>query len=95
MKKNPHGKILRWEPKKQHLSTVSKSYPLFRIFPKKKNSKILGGPRPPSVLKWLYHYLKLFSISSKDQLANIFTESHPKRCLRALINNLKLVSHPL
>ena len=48
MKKNPHGKILRWEPKKQHLSTVSKSYPLFRIFPKKKNSKILGGPRSSS-----------------------------------------------
>ena len=38
--------------------------------------------------------LKLFSVSSKDQLANIFTKSHPKRCLRALVDNLKLVSHP-
>ena len=48
MKKNPHGKILRWEPKKQHLSTVSKSYPLFRIFPKKKKiQKFWGGQGPP------------------------------------------------
>ena len=37
--------------------------------------------------------LKLFSVSSKDQLANIFTKSHPKGCLRALVDNLKLVSH--
>ena len=26
MKKNPHGKILKNEPKEQHLSTVPKSY---------------------------------------------------------------------
>ena len=38
--------------------------------------------------------LKLFSISSKDQLADIFTKSHLKGHLRALVNNLKLVSHP-
>ena len=37
--------------------------------------------------------LKLISISSKDQLANIFTKSHPKGCLRTLVDNLKLVSH--
>ena len=38
--------------------------------------------------------LKLFSVTSKDQLADIFTKSHLKRCLRALIDNVKLVSHP-
>ena len=38
--------------------------------------------------------LKLFSIASKDQLANIFTKSHLKGHLRDLVNNLKLVSHP-
>ncbi|KAF3962411.1 hypothetical protein CMV_013067 [Castanea mollissima] len=38
--------------------------------------------------------LKLFSVSSKDQLADIFTKSHPKRRLRDLFDNLKLVSHP-
>ena len=38
--------------------------------------------------------LKLISVSSKDQLANIFTKSHPKRHLRTLVDNLKLVSHP-
>ena len=38
--------------------------------------------------------LKLFSVSSKDQLADIFTKSHPKGCLRVLVDNLKLVSHP-
>ena len=38
--------------------------------------------------------LKMFSVSSKDQLADIFTKSHPKRCLCALVDNLKLVSHP-
>ena len=37
--------------------------------------------------------LKLFLVSSKDQLADIFTKSHPKRRLRALVDNLKLVSH--
>ena len=45
-----------------------------------------------------YHFvhgaLKLILVSSKDQLANIFTKSHPKRCLRTLVDNLKLVSHP-
>jgi len=38
--------------------------------------------------------LKLFSVSSKDQLADIFTKSHPKGCFRTLVDNLKLVSHP-
>ena len=38
--------------------------------------------------------LKLVSVSSKDQLANIFTKSHPKGRLRTLVDNLKLVSHP-
>ena len=37
--------------------------------------------------------LKLFSISSKYQLVDIFTKSHSKGCLRALVDNLKLVSH--
>ena len=38
--------------------------------------------------------LKLILISSKDQLAVIFTKSHPKGRLRTLVDNLKLVSHP-
>ena len=38
--------------------------------------------------------LKLISVSSKDQIANIFTKSHPKRRLCTLVDNLKLVSHP-
>ena len=38
--------------------------------------------------------LKLISISSKDQLADIFTKSYSKGCLRDLVDNLKLVSHP-
>ena len=38
--------------------------------------------------------LKLFSVSSKDQLANIFTKSLPKGRTRDLVDNLKLVSHP-
>ncbi|RVW80523.1 Retrovirus-related Pol polyprotein from transposon TNT 1-94 [Vitis vinifera] len=38
--------------------------------------------------------LKLFSVSSKDQLADIFTKSLPKRRTRDLVDNLKLVSHP-
>ena len=38
--------------------------------------------------------LKLISISSKDQLADIFTKSYSKGCLRDLVYNLKLVSHP-
>ena len=38
--------------------------------------------------------LKLISVSSKDQLADIFTKSHPKGHLRTLVDNLKLVSHP-
>ena len=36
---------------------------------------------------------KLFLASSKDQLANIFTKSHPKGRLRDLVDNLKLISH--
>ena len=38
--------------------------------------------------------LKLISVSSKDQLADIFTKSHPKERLRTLVDNLKLVSYP-
>ena len=38
--------------------------------------------------------LKLISVSSKDQLADIFTKSHPKGRLHTLVDNLKLVSHP-
>ena len=38
--------------------------------------------------------LKLFSVSSKDQFANIFTKSHLKGRFRTLVDNLKLVSHP-
>ena len=38
--------------------------------------------------------LKLISVSSKDQLADIFTKSHPKGHLRTLVDNLKLVSYP-
>ena len=38
--------------------------------------------------------LKLFSVSSKDQLADIFTKSFPKGRIRDLVDNLKLVSHP-
>ena len=38
--------------------------------------------------------LKLISISSKDQLADIFTKSHPKGCFCDLVDNLKLGSHP-
>ena len=37
---------------------------------------------------------KLFSIFSKDQLADIFTKSHIKGHLCTLVDNLKLVSHP-
>ena len=38
--------------------------------------------------------LKLFSISSKDQLAEFFTKSLSKGRTRDLVDNLKLVSHP-
>ena len=38
--------------------------------------------------------LKSISVSSKDQLTDIFTKSHPKGRLCTLVNNLKLVSHP-
>ena len=38
--------------------------------------------------------LKLISVSSKEQLAGIFTKSHPKGRLRTLVDNLKLISHP-
>ena len=45
-----------------------------------------------------YHFvhgaLKLISVSFKDQLADIFTKSHPKGHLCTLVDNLKLVSHP-
>ena len=37
---------------------------------------------------------KLILVSSKDQLADIFTKSHPKEHLRDLVDNLRLVSHP-
>ena len=38
--------------------------------------------------------LKLISVSFKDQLADIFTKSHPKGRLRTLVDNLKLISLP-
>ena len=38
--------------------------------------------------------LKFFSVSSKDQLADIFTKSLPKGRTLDLVDNLKLVSHP-
>ena len=38
--------------------------------------------------------LKLFSVSYKNQLADIFSKSHPKGHFCALVDNLKLVSHP-
>ena len=36
---------------------------------------------------------KLFLVSSKDRLADIFTKSYPKGCLLVLVDNFKLVSH--
>ena len=42
----------------------------------------------------VHSVLKLFSLSSKYQLTDIFTESHPKGCIRSLVDNVKLVSHP-
>ena len=42
----------------------------------------------------VYGTLKLFSVSSKDQLADIFTKSLPKGHTRDFVDNLKLVSHP-
>ena len=49
--------------------------------------------------RFIYYHLvhgalKLISVSSKDQLADIFTNSHPKGLLHTLVDNLKLVSHP-
>ena len=38
--------------------------------------------------------LKLFSVFSKDQLADIFTKSLPKGRTRDLVDNRKLVSYP-
>ena len=38
--------------------------------------------------------LKLSSVSSKYQLADIFTKSLPKGHTRDLVDNLKLVLHP-
>ena len=38
--------------------------------------------------------LKLFSVSSKDQLLDIFTKSLLKGRTRDLVDNFKLVSHP-
>ena len=38
--------------------------------------------------------LKFFSVSCKDQLADIFTKSLPKGRTRDLVDNLKLVLHP-
>ena len=42
----------------------------------------------------IHSALKLFSVSSKDQLADIFTKSLPKGRTRDLVANLKLVLHP-
>ena len=45
-------------------------------------------------IRYLVHgTLKLFSVSSRDQLVDIFTKSHPKGHLCALLDNLNLVSH--
>ena len=33
MRKNPHDKILKWEPKEQHLSTIPKSCPSIESHP--------------------------------------------------------------
>ena len=45
-----------------------------------------------------YHLIhgafKLFLVSSKDQLVDIFTKSYPKGHLHDLVENLKLVSQP-
>ena len=38
--------------------------------------------------------LQLISVSSHDQLADIFTKSHPTGRFRDLISKLQLVSHP-
>ena len=39
MKKNPYGRILKWEPKEQHLITVPKSFSfLFYFFPSPSSS---------------------------------------------------------
>ena len=38
----------------------------------------------------VYGALKLISVSSKDQLADIFTKSHPKGRLRTLVDNLEV-----
>uniref|UniRef100_A0A2N9FL22 Reverse transcriptase Ty1/copia-type domain-containing protein n=1 Tax=Fagus sylvatica TaxID=28930 RepID=A0A2N9FL22_FAGSY len=38
--------------------------------------------------------LQLISVSSHDQLANIFTKSHPNGRFRDLVSKLQLVSHP-
>ena len=46
------------------------------------------------ILRYLKGTLKLFSISSKDQLTDTFTKSLPKGRTRDLVDNLKLVSHP-
>ena len=32
MRKNPHDRILKWEPNEQHLSTVPKSCPFLKDF---------------------------------------------------------------
>ena len=38
--------------------------------------------------------IKLILVSSKDQLVDIFTKSHPKGRLHTLVGKFKLVSHP-
>uniref|UniRef100_A0A2N9GDZ6 Reverse transcriptase Ty1/copia-type domain-containing protein n=1 Tax=Fagus sylvatica TaxID=28930 RepID=A0A2N9GDZ6_FAGSY len=38
--------------------------------------------------------LQLISVSSYDQLTDIFTKSHPTGCFRDLVSKLQLVSHP-
>ena len=42
----------------------------------------------------VYGALKLISVSSKEQLVDIFTKSHPKGRLHTLVDNLKLISYP-
>ena len=42
----------------------------------------------------VYSALKFFSVSFKNQLANIFTKSHLKGRFCTLVDNFKLFSHP-
>ena len=43
---------------------------------------------------FIHGAFKLCLVFSNDQLVDIFIKSHPKGCPRALVDNIKLVSHP-